>query len=1035
MKYWQIPAGLVVFLLAVGPSAPLHSQDSLGFPNATDCVWGPLQISEFLALNENGLDDEDRDEEDWIEIHNAGTGVASLEGWYLTDNRSHLTKWKFPAVTLEPDAYLVVFASGKDRTDPAGTLHTNFRLSGAGEYLGLVRPDGVTIISEYSPAYPIQAPDVSYGLSGATTEQVLLAHGASAKALVPLDGALEPPPQSTALRPWTLDSFDDSSWQSGVTGVGFGYPAWVGLDVSAMCNVNETVYVRVPFVVEDPSVIRGLTLRIRFDDGMITYINGHEVARDNAPDLTAETWNSGAHDYWPPYRGAPFKDFPIRRFDFLHVGTNVLAVQGLNNGLASPDLLVAPELIAAIGAKTPPYRYFLAPTPGKPNDAGVETLGPIIADANHSPAMPTQRDDLKVTARIAPSFAPVVSIQLHYRVMSEAEVTIPMLDDGTRADGIAGDGIYGARIPFGAFRAGQMVRWYLTATDTAGRTSRFPAFLDPLNSPQYDGTVVIDPSLQNPLPVLHWFIENPGAADSDTGTRCSVFYDGEFYDNVWINIHGQSSRGFPKKSYDVKFNSGHHFKWAAGQPRAGDINLLTTYPDKAQMRNILAYETYRDAGCAYHWVFAVRVQQNGAFWGTAHAMENGDKDWLVRMGLNADGALYKMYNLFTSPSDATSGAEKKTRKNEDNSDLLALFNGISFSDEARRRYLYDNVDVAEVVDFLAARFITGDTDCCHKNYYFYRDTGRSNEWQMWPWDVDLSFGRVWSSPVTYWDQYLHANTPLFIGSNNRMPQAIFEIPEMRQMYLRRVRTLMDELLKPGPTTVQPSPSPAPSPNPSPRPRSVGPEARILSAAAEPGAQYYEPRIDELAAQIAPDAALDNAKWNSNAWGNGSTAPNYPQPYAEAVAELRNSYLPQRRGQLFNRLAPGTGEIPGAQPAHTVIVFGTVEANPPSGNQDEEYIQLVNPNSFAVDLSGWTLSASADASPPTSIFTFRGGTVIPANGILYVAANRPAFRARRQFPTGGQALFVVGDYTGRLPTRGATLELTDRQGLTIASTSR
>ena len=66
---------------------------------------------------------------------------------------------------------------------------------------------------------------------------------------MPRDDALEPPPGSTAFRPWTLDDFNDSTWLSGVTGVGFGYPTWVGLDVSAMRNVNETVYVRVPFVV------------------------------------------------------------------------------------------------------------------------------------------------------------------------------------------------------------------------------------------------------------------------------------------------------------------------------------------------------------------------------------------------------------------------------------------------------------------------------------------------------------------------------------------------------------------------------------------------------------------------------------------------------------------------------------------------------------------------------------------------------------------------------------------------------------------
>jgi hypothetical protein len=1019
MRYWQTPACLGFLALLLGLSAPLRAEDF-------------LQISEFLALNEHGLDDEDRDEEDWIEVHNIGSSRASLEGWYLTDSPSRLTKWRFPAVTLEPDGYLVVFASGKDRRDPAGTLHTNFRLSGSGEYLGLVRPDGVTIASEYSPAYPVQAPDVSYGLGETSKEEILLAVGAPARALVPLDGSLDPPAGSTLLRPWTLEDFDDSAWPSGTTGVGFGRPGWIGLDVAAARTRNQTVYVRVPFVVQDPSIIMRLTLRIWFDDGFIAYLNGHEVARDNAPELGAETWNSGAPETWPAGRGVVSKDFALRGLDFLHVGTNVLAVQGLNNDVNSPDLLVAPELIAAIAAESPPHRYFPTPTPGGPNGAGVEVLGPIITDVNHTPALPIQGRVLAVTARVAPSFAPVASVELHYRVMFGAEQTIPMRDDGAGDDEAAGDGVYAARIPSGVLNAGQMVRWYLTATDTAGRPSRFPAYLDPTDSPQYDGTVVADPSLTNPLPVLHWFIESPSAAGSDAGTRCSFFFHGEFYDNVWINIHGQSSRSFPKKSHNVSFNPGHHFRWAVGQPRAGALNLMSTYADKAQMRNILAYETYRDAGCAYHWVFPVRVHQNGTFWGTAHVMENGDKDWLLRMGLNAGGALYKMYNSFTSTSDCTSGAEKKTRKNEDNSDLRALFEGISLSGAAQRQYLYDNVDVAEVVDFLAARIVTGDIDCCHKNYYLYRDTGRSNEWQMWPWDVDLSFGRVWSSGLTYWDQILHANTALFVGGNNRLPQAVFNSPDTRQMYLRRVRTLMDELLQSGPLAVKPTPSP--SPTPSPRPRVIESEAPRVWAAADAEAQYYEPRIDELAAQIAPDAVLDNAKWNSNAWGNGSTAPNYPQPYLDAVAELRDSYLPQRRQQMFNRLAPGTSELPEAQSADTVVLFGTIETNPLSRNQDQQYLQLLNPNNYAVDISNWTLQAGAEASSLAPIFIFRGGTVIPAGGALYVAASRPAFRARAQAPKGGQALFVVGDYTGRLPAQGVILQLTNRLGAVVDTTA-
>ncbi len=987
MKCLQTRVSLVVLLCILGSPASLYSDDL-------------LQISEFMAVNDRGLDDEDRDEADWIEIHNAGSSAADLEGWYLTDSSANLTKWQFPAVTLESDGYLVVFASGKDRRDPACELHTNFKLAGSGEYLGLVRPDGVTVVSEFSPVYPVQAPDVSYGLVENIVQEPLLTQGAPARALVPLDDSLEPPSLRDAPRPWTLEAFDDSTWESGVTGIGFGYPHVIGLDVSYMRNVNETVYIRIPFVVEDPSAFRTLTLRMQFDDGMIAYLNGHEVARANAPESTVETWNSGAPTNYPNTRLVVPVEFTIRQVDYLHVGTNLLAVQGLNYGVTNPDLLVVPELLANLAGAEPSRRYFPEPTPGTANNAGVETVGPIIANVGHFPEAPTRRDILRITAKIAQAFDPIARAELHYRVMFDAEGTVPLLDDGHCDDGAAGDGIFGGHIPGGAFAPGDMVRWYVLAVDTAGRVSRWPTFRDPQDSPQYEGTVVEDPSLTNPLPVLHWFIQEPSAANTDTGTRCSLFYDGQFYDNVWIDIHGQSSRGFPKKSYNIDFHPGYNFRWRQGQPRVGDINLLTTYPDKAQMRNILAYETYRDADCPGHWAFAVHVQQNGEFWGTAHIVENGDKDWLVRMGLNTDGALYKMYNSFTSAGDATNGAEKKTRKNEDNADLLTLFNGINLSGEARRRYLYDNVDVAQVVNFLAARTLTGDTDCCHKNYYFYRDTGRSDEWQMWPWDVDLSFGRRWIGSLTYWDQRLIANTPLFIGNNNRLPQAIFETPEMRQMYLRRLRTLMDELLMPIGT----------------------PEAAL----------HYEPRIDELAAEIGPDAVLDAAKWNSNAWGNGSTAPNYPQPYAEAVAELRDSYLPERRRQLFNRLAPGAGELPAQQPAGTTVLFGDINGGFTSRNQDEEYIQLVNPNSFAVDISGWVLGIAS--APDAPLFTFRGGTVIPANSAIYVAANRMAFRARTVFPTGGQGLFVVGDYADRLSNQDKILTLTDRQGLLVASAS-
>jgi len=974
---------LTAALLALGSATFLPAQDL-------------VRISEFMAVNDRGLDDEDRNEEDWIEIHNAEAGDVSLEGWSLTDDPANLTRWAFPAVTLGADQYLVVFASSKDRRDPAGELHTNFRLSGDGEYLALVGPDGVTVTSEFFPAYPIQAPDISYGLSAVTSERTLLPQQSPARALVPLDDSLEGGPRFGGRRLWTLEDLDDSAWQLGITGVGYGYGPMIGTDVSAMNGVNETVYVRIPFLVDNLGEVRGLTLRVWFDDGIIAYINGHEVGRYNAPASGTETWNSGATDSWPRNRTPDAIDFDIPQFEFLHEDTNLLAIQGLNHGLSNPDLLVMPELLARVVEVDPPLRYFPTPTPGMPNNAGVEAIGPVITNVEHLPATPSIRQSLRISARIAQSRDPIVSTTLHYRVMFGQEISTPLVDDGTGHDVTAGDGIFTSLISASTFRPGEMIRWYITAIDAAGRVSRWPRFADPQNSPQYCGTVAADHSLQTALPVLHWFIENPPAANTDAGTRCALFYDGQFYDNVRVYLHGQSSRGFPKKSYNIDLHPGYNFKWAEGQPRADAINLMTTYPDKAHMRNILAYETYRDADCAYHWVFPVRVQQNGQFWGTAHLMENGDEDWLVRMGLNAQGALYKMYNSFSAPGDVTYGAEKKTRKDENNDDLRALYDGLSASRESRQRYVYDHVDVAQVVNFLAARAVTGATDCCHKNYYLYCDTGRTDLWQMWPWDVDLSFGRRWISHLTYWDQNLIANTPLFIGSGNRLPQAIFEIPQTRQMYLRRVRTLMDDLLKPPGTP--------------------------------PEELHYEPRIDELAALLAPDAALDAARWGSDSWGNGSTAPCCPQSLPEAVAELKDSYLPERRRLLYEGLVSGARELPDAQPAETLISFGVVDNAPASGNPDEGWIQLLNPNRYAVDISGWTLSDGADAEP--ALFTFRGGTVLPADGALFVAVSRIGFDMRRQWPTKGRSLFVVGDCTRNLPTAGTILELIDRRGMPV-----
>lgn len=121
-----------------------------------------------MAVNQKTAQDADGDYSPWIEIYNPTTNDVSLKGWYLTDDTNNPALWQFPDVMLldaadanESDNFMVVFASGKNRTNNAAELHTNFRLPAGGGYLALADPNG-NIVSVFN-SYPAQQADVSYG--------------------------------------------------------------------------------------------------------------------------------------------------------------------------------------------------------------------------------------------------------------------------------------------------------------------------------------------------------------------------------------------------------------------------------------------------------------------------------------------------------------------------------------------------------------------------------------------------------------------------------------------------------------------------------------------------------------------------------------------------------------------------------------------------------------------------------------------------------------------------------------------------------
>lgn len=97
-------------------------------------VLPPVRINEVLPRPlTSGSASAEKDVLDFIELYNASETPVDISGMYLSDSRSHRTKWRIPAGNvIPPKGFVVFFASNLNRGN-----HTNFRLNNSGEFLGL----------------------------------------------------------------------------------------------------------------------------------------------------------------------------------------------------------------------------------------------------------------------------------------------------------------------------------------------------------------------------------------------------------------------------------------------------------------------------------------------------------------------------------------------------------------------------------------------------------------------------------------------------------------------------------------------------------------------------------------------------------------------------------------------------------------------------------------------------------------------------------------------------------------------------------
>jgi hypothetical protein len=666
------------------------------------------------------------------------------------------------------------------------------------------------------------------------------------------------------------------------------------------------------------------------------------------------------------------------------------------------------------------WRY-QTPTPNAA-PAGPVFSGAAILNTSFSPAFPQPGQQITVTMRTSPEAVIASNPALRYRVMHGAEAQTLFYDDGLHGDGAAGDHLWGAVIP-SAPAAGQMVRWRIGLV-SSGTTSRWPVNSNAAAElPLYEGTVV-GGGAAGALPVYQIFV--PGytmpsgsshtGADTDAGARGAFFGNGKLYDNVLIRIKGTTSRYLFKRSHRVDFNPGRGFEWSPDYPPQRELNLNSEYNDPSYLRQNQQLWMHRDSGIAGSLHFPVKLMMNNAVWQMAFHTYSADSELIETMGLDPRGALYKQVGTLST----SSGGEKKSRKWEGTTDIVALRSGLSASSTTRNRYIYDNLNLPAVINYLAVARIAQEGDDVWANMVMYRDSDNSGEWRPIPFDLNLSFGQLFYNGE-FPNSFVHATNdankshPLYGSSSclpntglttsySRLYNAIIQNTATRAMLLRRTRSLMDQYLKPPGTAAANSP--------------------------------LEARFDQLAALISADASTDRAMWgwppNSGAYGLG---PNISP--AQGLATLKSDFLAPRRTHFYvthsvtNSAKPiGIGNndnagIPNAQVANPVLVIGTVVAHPSSGNPDHEYIELLNEGTDAVDISGWVLRGAGGK------FIFEAGTVVPAGSKLHVSPNVKGFRARPSAPTGNNQNFVVGPYRGHLSPYGEKLVLEKATGGIVA----
>ena len=682
-------------------------------------VDAALHITEFLANNEDSIQDEDGDNSDWIEIFNSGSDSINLEGYYLTDDSGVLTKWRFPSIEIPSGGFLLVFASEKDRSGVNSELHTNFKLSGKGEYLALVEKNGSTIVSEFGSQdgpFPRQFEDISYGLmqGGGIIPTLFIGPQQQVKVLVPDNDLLGDS--------WLAIDFGDETWQSAQMGVGYDENTTYANEFGDNGNlggqlngVNNSLYIRANFMVDNPASITELILKMKYDDGFVAYLNDTLIADANAPG--GLSWNSEATADHSDNEAVVFQEFNVSSFLYLlKEGKNVLAIHGLNGGITSSDMLISAELH---GKKiTDPSLgkagYLAMPSPRGYNG---ETFDGFVGDTQFSVDRGFYEESFNLE---------ITSSTEGAKIRYTLDGTAPSTTNGILYEGpinVDKTTVLRAIAYMSGFRPTNIdTHTYIFPEDVVDQ----PRMRNSVTQSNTLGPQMID-SLKS-VPTISIVTDNPSPFTNESSGNIRsespasvemIFSDGSrgFQEDGGLKHFGGYYTNFRKKSFRIGFRSkygatkvnfplfdGFNYKYYPPTDRFDIMDLRSGSHDMqsrgAYMSNRFTDDTMLEMGnLAPHGRF-VHVYLNGNYWGQYHLRERWNAD-MASSYLGGPKSDYDAVNLndgFRADEKVYDGSGELWN---DAKQLASGSNAWAFND--------NHIDFANLIDFMLL-WVSGNSE-------------------------------------------------------------------------------------------------------------------------------------------------------------------------------------------------------------------------------------------------------------------------------------------------------------------------------------